>query len=45
MKVILIEDVKSLGKKGQNGKRKQRICKKHAVSEEIRRGSNTEKYQ
>ncbi len=34
MKVILLEDVKSLGKKGRDRKRKRRICKKHDPAEE-----------
>ena len=32
MKVILLEDVKSLGKKGPGSKCKRRLCKKYAFA-------------
>ena len=41
MKVILLEDVKSLGKKGRNRKCQRRICKKYDPSKEAGCGSDT----
>lgn len=41
MKVILLEDVKSLGKKGQIVNVSDRICKKHDPSEKTGTGGNS----